>query len=167
MTEIYNYFTYGSPSLTLGGWILIAFIAFSIIAGVIKLIKAFSAPTKLTKKIAVLAAVILSIASLVAVVLVFNNDKQDYQEAYKLYSSGNYLTEEGTIENFDYEKVDGIYDEYYVSFTVNGIKFDQDSYGDYTFSTEEMETVKNSETVKIEYTNAIDDRITVLTLSVE
>ncbi|MBR0412378.1 MAG: hypothetical protein IJI47_02250 [Eubacterium sp.] len=169
MTEIYNFTTYGEPSLTGGGWIFIAVFALFFIAGIVRLIKYISKPSGVRSLIASLGAIILPVVVVVTMAVLYNNSKENYREALQLYNSGDYLTAEGTLEDFNSEELDES-DEYYISFTVNGIKIDDenfDNFTDYTFTEDEVDTIKNAKIVKIEYTEAIDDEISILTFSVE
>ena len=168
MTEIYNFTTYGEPSLTSGGWIFIAVFVFFFIVGIIRLIKYISRPSGIRSLIASLGAIILPIVVFVTMGVLYNNSKENYQKALQLYNSGDYLSEEGALENFYCTELDES-DEYHISFTVNGIDVDGenfDNFTDYTFSEDEVDTIRNAKRVKIEYTEAIEDEITILTLSV-
>ena len=168
MTEIYNFTTNGEPSLTSGGWIFITVFAFFFIAGVIRLIRYISRPSGIRSLIASVGAIILPVAVFVTMAVLYNNFKENYQQALQLYNSSDYLTAEGDLEDFDCEELDES-DEYYISFTVNGIKVDDESFDnftDHTFTENEVDTIKNAKRVKIEYTEAIEDEISILTLSV-
>ena len=168
MTEIYNFTTNGEPSLTSGGWIFIAVFAFFFIAGIIRLIRYISRPSGIRSLIASIGSIILPIAVFVTMAVLYSNSKENYQQALQLYNSGDYVTVEGAIENFDYKELDES-GEYYISFTVNGIKIDEenfDNFTDYTFTKDEVNKVKNAKSIKLEYTEAIEDEISILTMSV-
>jgi hypothetical protein len=156
MKELYNFFDFGYPSMQTEIWILLSIFALFFIAGIMKLINMLFVSNKKTSAfsfISIVSVIAIPIILSVSIACINNNVLKLYQNCVQIYNEGNYLTEEGTVKFFGYSEIRDT-DEYYITFMINGVIFEEESFeffGDVTFSRNEVEQIKNANKCKVEY----------------
>lgn len=173
MREIYNFTSTGTPKIGTAQSIFIFVFAFFIVVSIIHLISAIRNDYGLVthfKQFWVIVIVFAVSISYYALLAFYHNDnKKVYEKCVAAYNNLDYLSEEGKIDNLLCNKRDYEIEYSNINFQLNSLEVTPEcfkAFGDFNFTEEEIELLKNTDLVKVEYVLDNNENVIVLTMSV-